>query len=1056
MMDKASQFFIYFIVLFAFLVFAAINFYRFWMMRQHTRERFAFFSVRIFVSFMLSAIVLLLARSQVLDFLTGFAQALGYKIDLGQPEDQIWTPLFILACGAMLWLMIYSVHRNWSGLPSTRQVNFQETGRTISLWQDHEYYRRHRSEIEIHQGKGKSAHEVFSPYEPDTRPWHIKAANLFPLLDQQYKIGEEEWYGEYQCYLSHYGQDNEKIAILCLEKIPTPERISGFVNYINSRQEKYARLIVAVTADGQQSFEPHNGANIEFRFESEMLDQLIPIGQYQAFIKKFFEGEKQDNSGLRLADMYVPLQGHTRKVEKGKLVKDQPTESVEEYVLNWAKGNRTHPTEHLVLLGNYGQGKTVLTHKIVQEMLEHPADYDRIPILIELRGLSPRNDDELSLFSRWANRFKAKSEALLELHRAGKLLIILDGFDEMDLVGDTQLLFNHFSQLWALARVPNSQLLIAGRPTLFADDEERRTALGIRDPRIDLPYARALYLDELTPPQTEQVLRNVQPETRTGILNALKSATPNSSFAELASRPSSLYQLSIVWDSELADKKDRLNSATVIGSFIEKTYDRQQEKEATVLTSFERNYFMMGIAVGMMLENGYTNQLKHIDLKRWVRKLWENYPPKLPPTGDAMQSRKSLEYLPIRLRENTDALDTILKDVRVGGILVQDLSGRDLFRFAHKSHLEYLVSAFYSGFLLQNEHDRPLLMMANAIAKTTQFSRAKLKTTPDVERFTAELIAAQIEVTDAQGSPLPIEGNEKKFSDALFDMLNPYDNFLLRNWANYFPKLTGWLTLHPDQKYFVGIGLLAIGCGCGAFLAPTETTKLVLVVINTLLCWCWAGLIFSYGKNKDRLLHPTPTPYFTSMKLYHHASNLLGCPDSRFSTNYKTFLRSEHGSSKFAVNALFSHYVLISGIIAFSSTVAGAFIVTFEQASTILIGLAVTFPVIISIGGVFGIANSFSHKVSSAIAFFFTLANGITAESILASAVFGAFSYSITFVIAFAFAISLVHEVLETVIITFSCSIMGTFYFLKIKKAYKKAFAEMESIADSGESSAGL
>ena len=140
--------------------------------------------------------------------------------------------------------------------------------------------------------------------------------------------------------------------------------------------------------------------------------------------------------------------------------------------------------EHLAIMGEYGQGKTVLAHKLVREILNRPEEFDRIPILISLRGRSPRNESGLDILSKWAAQYDVPPRALEELHRAGKLLLILDGFDEMDLVGDTQLLRDHFSRIWGLAKYPNSRIIVTGRQNLFTDDSERRAAIGIHNHRI--------------------------------------------------------------------------------------------------------------------------------------------------------------------------------------------------------------------------------------------------------------------------------------------------------------------------------------------------------------------------------------------------------------------------------------------------------------------------------------------------------------------------------------------------------------------------------------------
>lgn len=950
-MENLSSYFYLLLFTLFFMFVGGVILYKWYFAQKYTRERFAFYSIWVFSAFLISLITLLLVRNQALDLLVAFSNQIGFKIEEYGQVDFYPTAGFILFCAGMMYFLIRSMHHNWNGVPSTRQVDLQETNRRVGLLEDAQFYWKNGNQIEVYQFKEKAKPEVFSPYEPDTRPWHIKAANLFSLLDQQYHINiEKDWYGEHDCFISRYGQDDERIGILCLNKRPSEERLHDFIDFVNTKPGKFNKLIIATEGKGPKSEGTRHGHNVQYRFEEELLKNLVPLNHYKDFIKDYFDGNTLENSDLKMSEMYVPLGGHTVNIEKGKLNKDQGLESVEAHILQWAKGKRTYQSEHLAILGDYGQGKTVLMHKIVHEMLAHPDEYPRIPILIELRGLSPRNDNEFSILGHWANRFKAKAEALWELHQAGKLLLILDGFDEMDLVGDTEMLFNHFTQLWALARVPNSQIIVAGRPNLFADDEQRRMALGIQNPRTDLPYAQAIYLDKLRNEQIERVLRHAKAETQAGILSALQNASENSSFAEIITRPSTLFQLSTVWDSELAKHQERLNSATVIGSFINKTYERQQRKGDTVLTAFERSYFMLGIAVGMMLENGYTNQIKHKDLQKLVERLWANYPPKLPPYTDAMQGNQAKDFLPTRMKENADALATILKDVRAGGILVQDLSGRDVFKFAHKSYLEYLVSAFFSGLILQNEHDRALLLMVNAIAKTHGFSNAKLKGSADVEVFTAELIAAQIEVKDENGDMLPVVGNEEKYGKKLFKML------IIRSypWAGrLYPRTKIWLSLHDDIRYFLWIGSLAIVLFTGFFLIKESILRIIFLGLNSILCFVWAVLIMKYRLIKESLKYKR-ADYLSKFRLYLLSCQRLGCPDNKLPKKLRRIISGiDHfdilQELSFAVLAGFitvagSGSGLVASAVAFAGFIAGS--VAFAVAVAGLFAIAVAFLVV--------------------------------------------------------------------------------------------------------------
>jgi hypothetical protein len=899
-MDQATYYFYVFLVPLLLLLMGGIFLYKWYFAKKYTRERFAFYGIWSFKLLLIGLAFLFWQRNQFLDLMVGLLGDYGFRLEKYEQVNFLPAAGFVLACASLYFLLIYWLHRNWDGVPSTRQMESLELQRRIGVIEDYLYCwkRRNLEQLEIYKDPAKTKPEVFSPYTPESRPWHERAANLFSLLDQQYHIVlEKDWYGEHHCFIARYGQEGDRIAILCVDQYPTDNQLQHFFTFAQRRSDPFERFIVAIAGQGSAGSGSRGGIEYQLRFESELLDSLISFQHYRDYIFAYFDEHILENSEqLRMADMYVPLGGHTVQIEKGKLNKDRALDSVEAHILDWAKGQRRHATEQVAVLGDYGQGKTVLMHKLVYAMLRQPEEYPRIPILIELRGLSPRNDDELSILSHWAKRYKAKAEALWELHRAGKLLLILDGFDEMDLVGDTEVLFNHFAQLWALARVPQAQIIIAGRPNLFADDEQRRMALGIQEPRTDLPYAQGIYLDKLRDPQIEQVLRQAKAETRQGILSALERA-PQSSFAEVITRPSTLFQLSAVWDEELEQRLERLNSALVTGSFITKTYERQQRKGSTVLTAFERSFFMQGIAVGMMLEGGYSNQIKHKDLERLVERLWRQYPPRLSPYGDAMQGGKALGFLPERMKENPHALETILRDVRAGGILVQDLSGRDVFKFAHKSYLEYLVSAFFSAFLLQNEHERMSLMMVNAIAKTLGFSNAKLKSSSDVELFAAELIAGQIELKDATGNPLSVAAAPQKYAQRLYHLL------ILQSYplaGRLYPRWKAWLSLHPHLRYFLWMGIGAIGCILAFLLLPkAHPWREVPVIINSVICFAWTGLMLTYRFNKTALDYH-PAGYLSKFRLYLLSAELLNCPTKKYPLTSTASFKHEiiHNSCK--------------------------------------------------------------------------------------------------------------------------------------------------------------
>ncbi|MBK6996662.1 MAG: hypothetical protein IPH31_17665 [Lewinellaceae bacterium] len=299
--------------------------------------------------------------------------------------------------------------------------------------------------------------------------------------------------------------------------------------------------------------------------------------------------------------------------------------------------------------------------------------------------------------------------------------------------------------------------------------------------------------------QIQGALREVQPETKAEILQAMESTGKGRQFQELLTRPSTLYQLSTIWNSELANLKDRLNSAVVIGKFIDKDYERQEAKKVNFLTTHERNYFMTGIAVGMMRKNQYTNQIRATELQDIIDQIWTNYPLYLPPYKDAQQGNSAMDFLPKRLKENQNAREVVWRDVLSGGILVQDLSGRDVFRFAHKSFLSIWWAISMPTFH-SKDADKNRLMVVNHIAKTYKFKQTQLAPSRDVERFVAEQVVAKMELTDKAGKPIPIEENQSIYKKAIFNKVNPY-------WySKFFPNLTGVMLITPCSE-MAGVGI---------------------------------------------------------------------------------------------------------------------------------------------------------------------------------------------------------------------------------------------------------
>jgi len=341
---------------------------------------------------------------------------------------------------------------------------------------------------------------------------------------------------------------------------------------------------------------------------------------------------------LTLQKTYTPS---LYRLEKDDEIQDQ---TLETFIQDWLLDDNTE--RQLALLGEYGQGKStaslLLCYHLIEQRDEHPDV--RIPVLIELRGKNLRTLTPEELLATWAYRYRIDAQALLHLHMAGRLLLIFEGFDEIDLSGGTEARIGHFRTLWRL-NYRGTKIMVTGRPNFFLDSRELRRALG------NAEQTHTLYLAPFNLGQIAESLRKADETTRTEIL-AL--AGRDGKFYEVVARPSLLYAVSLLWRDEKLSRRRHIDSALVIDLFIRQTLKRQQakhdERPFMVLNSAERHYFMTGIAAYMAAKQ-LPNQIDGRRLEEAVDRLVAAIPDVVSQSVDAV---KNEDPRPLRSAERLD------------------------------------------------------------------------------------------------------------------------------------------------------------------------------------------------------------------------------------------------------------------------------------------------------------------------------------------------------------------------------------------------------------------
>jgi hypothetical protein len=314
------------------------------------------------------------------------------------------------------------------------------------------------------------------------------------------------------------------------------------------------------------------------------------------------------------------------------------------------------------------------------------------------------------LLATWGHAYGIESRRLQALHEAGRLLLIFDGFDEMALVGNPHDRLRHFQTLWSFNH-PTAKMILTGRPNLFLDDNELKAALGIKMGGSGKLTCEAWYLQKFNLDEITMALRYTPEDVRSGIV---KAVTVNTRLRDIASRPSLLHVLSVLWgNGDLSYRAAQLTPAEVMDRFLNASLQRQTEKAREfrrreiktekcgaheiepknymVLNSAERRYFMLGIGVHMML-TGETNQIHLADLNEVIEKLAKACPDSISLTSNAIDSSPNVP-IKRRIEQSTDFLGRLQDDVRACGLLVKDVMD-GTFRFGHKSFLEYLAADY--------------------------------------------------------------------------------------------------------------------------------------------------------------------------------------------------------------------------------------------------------------------------------------------------------------------------------------------------------------------------
>jgi hypothetical protein len=691
--------------------------------KQFTRDRFAFAGLAV-----LSALTLALIHtvSGPTPWEFAFAGLKGIttgKFDL--PHSSGEGSVLALLCIVIVAYTIIKLHQVWPGQVTEEQWKARQLNQQPNLVLEgiNELKRlvTRSPEPKLHSPTGSRDFAKIDSKKANVQ-FNIAAKELFCESHPDINFEKDptiSWHDRGSFWLGNDRRTKRSVILFCTGSNYSLSELQGSVAYI--------RQVDVTTLSHVDFFQVRRRAT-DFKIEQienhpvkssttdDLLETLIDIENskienYKETIYQRVATDTLPNSDLTIADTFTESQIVVEQL--GNAPRD-----FSKFITEWASDGRP---SHIALLGEYGQGKSTSVLMFVHLALQRKIQCSRLPILIELRGKSPKNQSPLEMLGAWGAIYGISGSALLALLRAGRLLIIFDGFDEMDGLDDERLRYDNFASLWEFAAFDNSKILITGRPELFLDDVELRRDLAVHPDIATGPFTTVARLQRFNESQICDALRNLPEETKDEIIGL---ALTDSSFMDIVSRPSLIQPVAAIWkDTALAGSKRGIKSALIIQLFLESTYRRQADKMREErshrfmrLNQSELSFFTRAAAVYIVAER-LSGQITSAQLLASVQKVWQAI-------GDSVCFEARPEFgedpapLKKRLKDVSDPVELISTHIRSYGIIVRDYSRSDTFKYSHKSYLELLVGKTAADIILGSELDEHALIM-NCLTPTT-------------------------------------------------------------------------------------------------------------------------------------------------------------------------------------------------------------------------------------------------------------------------------------------------------------------------------------------------
>ena len=329
----------------------------------------------------------------------------------------------------------------------------------------------------------------------------------------------------------------------------------------------------------------------------------------------------------------------------------------------------------LTLLGDMGTGKSFLSRmlafQLAQEYLNNPVEAP-LPVLVDLRNADRQFSLEGLILTHFAKYglSRAPFEAFQFLLSEGRIVLILDGFDEMASRVAPQITTRNFHELARCVKRSAKVLLTCRTHYFKSRTEEEEVILGgtetpssevARDLYWDLISRggfRIAYLRPFTVSQVEEYVRKAHPQNAVAVLTKIHKIY---NLSELSQRPL-LLEMIVKSIDKLGS--GNVNAADLYDVFTNAWIHRDRWRD--LMRPEDKLKFLTALA----------------------RSLWEQ-------ERTGIEYQKLETYVGMELASIVDSPQKLTEldgEIRTASFLVRDESGQ--YGFAHSSYAEYFLAKY--------------------------------------------------------------------------------------------------------------------------------------------------------------------------------------------------------------------------------------------------------------------------------------------------------------------------------------------------------------------------